>query len=149
MIEKPKLSFSKWFKWEDKGKYPDKKYPGVYMVAITDKNLEGTDPQLDDVVYIGMTNSWNGLIGRWRQFDRSIKGFSGHSGGNTVYADLGDYKNWTKKLFVCGSTVKCTVDKKTRTPDDLLYMGWVAYLEYEALAYYKTQLGKEPLYNKK
>ena len=82
----PCLQFSKWYKWENKKKYYLKKYPGVYIISITDKNnLENTQPNWKDVDYIGMTNSQNGLAGRWQQFSSSIKGNSGHSGGNKVF----------------------------------------------------------------
>ena len=149
MNDKPELKFSKWYKWEDRKTFPENDYPGVYMLAITDEDLSGKTPMFKDVSYIGMTNSYYGLYGRWGQFNRSINGGSGHSGGNTVYADLGNYKEWKKKRFVCGVMVKCDVQKSSRTPEDLIKMGWVAYMEMEAISLFKKKMGCEPKYNKK
>jgi len=96
-----------------------------------------------------MTNSQKGLYGRWSQFQTAIYGKGGHSGGNSVHKQLGYYNTWKKKLFVCGMSVKCNVYKGERSPSDLIKMGWVAFLEYEALAEYKERIGKEPEFHKK
>ena len=146
---KPKLKFSRWIKWENRSKFTNRQWPGVYILAITNKNLENKKPNFRDVVYIGMTNSHGGLISRWNQFDNSIHNKPGHSGGKTVFRDLGNYKNWKRKLFVCALPVKCNVFKDKRTPEDLIQMGWIAFLEYEALSKYKKLIGKEPKYNTK
>jgi len=146
---KPKFEFSRWIKWENKNKFPDKRWPGVYMLAITNKNLGGKKPNFKDVVYIGMTNSQKGLISRWRQFDNSIHNKAGHSGGKTVFRRLGNYKNWKRKLFVSALPVKCNVFKTKRTPEDIIKMGWIAFLEYETLSRYKRSIGIEPKYNTK
>lgn len=144
---KPKLEFSKWIKWENRNRFPNKQWPGVYMLAIANKNLEDKKPSFKDVVYIGMTNSHGGLISRWNQFDNSIHNKPGHSGGKIVFKDLGNYKNWKRRLFVCALPVKCNVFKEMRTPKDLLQMGWITFLEYEALSKYKKIIGNEPKYN--
>lgn len=144
---KPKLKFSRWIRWKNREKFHEKYWPGVYMLAITNKNLEDKKPNLKDVVYVGMTNSHGGLISRWNQFNNSIHGEPGHSGGKTVYKNLGNYKNWKKRLFVSALPVKCNVFKEKRTPQDLIMMGWITFLEYEALSKYKEIIGNEPKYN--
>lgn len=149
MDKKPKLIFSKWYTWKGRNNFPDIKYPGVYMIAITDKNLSGTKPNFKDVKYIGMTNSQGGLCSRWNQFFRSIRGNRGHSGGNTIFSALGHYLKWNQNLFVCGMSIKCNTTKSSRTPNDLIRMGWVAFLEYEAISKFKKEIGKEPKYNTK
>lgn len=146
---KPELQFSKWIRWKDRRKYPQGKLPGVYMLAITNKDLEGQNPRFEDVVYIGMTNSRGGLISRWNQFDNSIHNKPEHSGGKTVFRDLGDSNIWKFKLFVCVLPVDCNVLKDTQGPEDLIQMGWIAFLEYEAMAVYKKAMRKEPKYNTK
>lgn len=147
----PKLKFSEWIPWKKRGRFKRAYFPGIYMIAITRKNLEGMKPHHRDVKYIGMTNSKTGLYGRWNQFDQSIKGRPGHSGGWTVYYDLGSYNRWKKRLglYVAAMPLKCDVDKKLRKPGDLHVMGLIAYLEYFALAEYKRKTGKEPKYNTK
>jgi len=148
-MKKPVLEFSRWIAWERRSKYGGGKWPGVYMLSISRKKLVGGKPAFKDVVYIGMTNSRGGLAVRWDQFDNAIKGKEGHSGGKTVFKDLGHFKKWKKRLFVTACPVRCNVFKSNRTPKDLLKMGWVVFLEYEALSKYKKIVGMEPKYNTK
>lgn len=137
-IEIPALKFSPWYTWDDRRNVPQCNVPGIYLLSISCKNLALAGYAFDwsDVSYIGMTNSQQGLLGRWKQFDNSIHGKNGHSGGNSVFSKLGDYKNWEQhwelRLFVAAMPVECNVTKPT--DDDLIKMGWVAYLEYEAFA---------------
>jgi hypothetical protein len=148
LIPIPRLKLSPWYRWENRSHFPMKQQPGVYCLAITARNLEGQVPQWKDVVYIGMTNSKGGLVARWQQFANTINGKEGHSGGKKVVDDLGQYRMWKKKLFVCAMAVEC--DVTSRTPDDLTKMGWVAFLEFEALAKFaRAVLGKYPKYNTK
>ena len=148
-IEIPELSFCPWVAWEDRRAIENSKYPGVYLISISEMNLVGVSPVYKEVSYIGMTNSQGGLRGRWSQFHSSIHGRKGHSGGNTVFEDLGNYRTWDKNLFVSGMSILCN----TKTPDhsDLIKMGWVAYLEYEAFSafYLSDSILKKPRYNKK
>ena len=149
-IKKPKLKFSNWVKWQDRnGKKLD--CSGVYAISITNKNLANKSFNYKDVVYIGMSNARGGIRGRLNQFNRSINGGEGHSGGKTIYKNLGNYKKWRKVLYLYVSTfkVKCEVIRSKRSAKDLLLMGWVSFLEFEALAKCKQQVGTEPKYNKK
>ena len=145
----PKLSYSPWVPWEERNRIDSSKYPGIYLIAISTKDLSGLSPSYKDVVYIGITNSKQGLKGRWQQFFNSIRGKSGHSGGNTVYRHLGHYDNWPKKLFVSSMPIECN----TETPDqtDLIKMGWVAFLEYEAFSEFYSEMpkNKKPKFNTK
>ncbi len=156
MVNMPQLSFSKWALWEKRSKFQDGKNPGVYMISITKKTLEGTMPRYDDVAYIGMTNSSKGLFHRWEQFNNSItkgntiKG-NGNSGGVNTVKDLGEYNvdsRWKgTHLYVCGYAIACNTKKKERTPEDLLKMGLIRFLEYKALSECKAVTGHEPRYN--
>jgi hypothetical protein len=147
-ITLPELKFSTWYKWENRGEYNLKKYPGVYIISITEKNnLEGTKPYWRDAVYVGMTTSKKGLAGRWRQFDRSIKGKNGHSGGTSIFKAKGKYDLWEEHLYVAAMGIEC--DPVNPTGKDYLKMGWIVYLEYEAFAFYYRAVGGHPIYNKK
>jgi hypothetical protein len=147
---KPKLKFSNWIPWEDRNEYPYVKCPGVYMLTVSEKKLSDKTADLAMATYIGMTDSRGGLGLRWRQLNRSIcDGSRGHSGGRTIFNRLGSYVKWKRKLFVSACPVRCTVEKTMRTPSDLIQMGWVAYLEYEALAKFKELTGDEPEFNTK
>lgn len=146
-IEIPELKFCPWFAWANRRNISQCGMPGVYVLSITNKNLEGSLPEWADVCYIGMTNSRQGLIGRWQQFFNSVRGKDGHSGGKTVFSDLGHYDSWGKKLFVAAMPVECNVAIPTER--DLIRMGWVAYLEYEAFAEFHRHLPShgKPEYN--
>lgn len=143
----PEMKFCPWFTWENRRKIPLCDMPGIYLLSITQKNLDGMSPEWADVSYIGMTNSRQGLIGRWEQFFNSVRGKTGHSGGNTVFADLGHYETWNKKLFVAAMPIECCTSASTVR--DLKKMGWVAYLEYEAFAEYYRHFPSrgKPRYN--
>ncbi len=142
-MEIPKLKFSKWHKWCDKNDIENINYPGIYAIAITHKNLDGSRLEYKDVVYIGMTNSQKGLSDRLRKFDSSIKGKTGHSGANEIYAKLGNYDEWAKneKLFVAVMPIKC--DTERRNSADLRKMGMVAALEYMAFAKFQDETKDE------
>ena len=146
-IAVPEMKFCPWFAWENRKKIPLREMPGIYLLSVTRKNLEGQSPEWADVAYIGMTNSRQGLIGRWQQFFNSVRGKNGHSGGNTVFADLGHYESWKERLFVAAMPIECSVAAPTE--QDLIKMGWVAYLEYEAFAeYHRHVRGRgKPRYN--
>lgn len=144
----PKLKMSDWIKWENRDSIPNCKKPGVYVIAITNKDLEGSKPSFADVSYIGMTNSKAGLKGRWSQFNTAIKGIKGlHSGGDSVFKDLGHFNDWDLRLYVACMPIDC--DNKDPKAKDLIKMGWVAYFEYELFAQFfrEFQNQKKPKYN--
>lgn len=149
-MEKPRLKFSKWYKWEDRNNFPGKDLPGVYMISVTNKKLEGEKVKFEDVVYVGMSNAKRGLTNRLYQLHKAIQGHrGGHSGGMSIYDEMGDYSTWRKKAYFCVISIECNVDKNNnRTPSDLIKMGWVAFLEYEALSKFLKIMGREPEYNK-
>ena len=150
-IDKPALDFLKWVKWENRGNIANMGFPGIYAIAITDKNLDNADFNWHDVVYIGMSTSRKGLKDRLYFLDKAINGKSkDHSGGKRMYEKLGNYETWSRKMFVVTQIIPCNVNKdRGRTPEDLIKMGWIAFLEYEALAKYKEITGNEPTFNKK
>lgn len=146
----PILEFTRWHRWENRNSIADSQYPGVYVLAITNQDLEGLEVEYDQVCYIGMSNSKKGLKGRWGQFAQAIKGNRGrHSGGDTTFRHLGPYNTWDNKLFVAACPILC--DPDNYSPVDIRNMGIVAYLEYEAFAQFSEKhpdLDK-PKYNTK
>ncbi|MDP2628535.1 MAG: hypothetical protein Q8P15_01410 [Nanoarchaeota archaeon] len=128
--------------------------PGVYILAYTDKDLEGKSIKIEDIFYVGMTNSRGGLKQRLNQFISGIHKCYGHSAGNRFFQDYSKGKsfaiaNHKKKFFVASLSFPCKVHKDERTAEDLRKMGEVAKFEYEVLAYIKENLGREPELNKK
>lgn len=143
----PELNFSPWYSWENRKRSPIRNWPGVYILSISTKQLEDTIPSFSDVVYIGMTVRKEGLRGRWGDFDRSIRGGGGHSGGKRVFEDKGHYDKWREKLYVSAMGIECNVKKPTS--EDYIKMGWVAFLEYDGFAKFASEVGGHPKYNKK
>ena len=147
-LELPELIFSPWYSWGERNSFPLRLYPGVYLISITErKDLEHQYHSWQDVSYIGMTNSRAGLASRWRQFDRSINGDRGHSGGNTVFEELGPHSNWSENLYVAAMAVEC--NPRRPEADDYRRMGWVTFFEYEAFALFHEKVGGHPRYNKR
>lgn len=129
-------------------------YPGVYLLAYSDKDLEGKNVELKDVFYVGMSNSRGGVRQRLRQFLHGIENDALHSAARRFYKEYAEGVPFSRikrrKTFYCVSaSVRCVVNKETRTPDDLRKMGDIAALEYYALAYIKDKLNHEPELNKK
>lgn len=132
----------------------DGSYPGVYVLAYSDQDLEGKPINPRDIFYVGMSNSQGGVRQRLGQFLRAIEMGTGHSGGNRFYAEYAHDRPFSelenrKTFFVAVVTIPCDVDKKDRTPADLRAMGDVAALEYYVLAHIREALGREPELNKK
>lgn len=144
----PELKFSPWYRWENREEYPLANCAGVYLIAISKKDLEGVVPSFADVVYIGITVAKKGLKGRWGQLDKCVRGLKGyHSGGKTIYKDKGNYEMWAERLYVSGMGIEC--DVSTPTPQDYHKMGWVAFLEYDGFAKFASEIGGHPKYNKR
>lgn len=146
-ISIPPLIFSRWTPWESRFDISGREYPGVYVIAISDDDLAGHAVRWRDVVYVGMTKSKGGLTQRWSQFQNSIRGRNGHSGGWTIFQALGSFDDWTSNLFVAAMPVRC--NPADPNPTDLRRLGWVAYLEYEAFSKFSRQVPdqKKPIYN--
>lgn len=143
-----------WVKLYDYCNLENCKYPGVYLLAYTEKELEGKPIDLADIFYVGMSNSLGGIKQRLRQFISGIERGYGHSGGNRFFKDYSENSPFSKldnkkRFYVVSISVSCNVNKKERTPEDLRKMGDVTKFEYEVLAYIKEKLEREPELNKK
>ncbi len=130
------------------------KFPGVYLLAFTNTDLEGKPIELKDIFYVGMSNSRGGAKQRLKQFINGIHKNYGHSAGNRFFQDYSKGKsfavaNHKKTFFVASLSLPCIVHKDERTAEDLRKMGEVAKFEYDVLAYIKEKIGKEPELNKK
>jgi hypothetical protein len=60
-----------------------------------------------------------------------------------------DYENFKKGLFVSIYPIKCNINPKLSTPNDISNMRQVAYLEYECFAQYLERFRQWPEYNDK
>lgn len=139
---------------DDISGWKDVSFPGVYLLAYSNRDLKGKRISLKDIFYIGMSNSMGGVEQRIYQFLSAIEGDWGHSGGNRFFSNYCDEKPFSKrknkkKFYFAYVTIPCEVRKKYRKGKDLRMMGEVARLEYYALASVKDSTGSEPELNKK
>ena len=142
------LPFSDWFAWNERAGIPGKKFPGIYAIVISKKNISGGKfTWRKDISYIGMTNSKGGLNARLNQFDAVLKERSGHGGAERFRYDYEDGKKLASLLYVSVIPFEC--DVLSREPADLLIMGSVAMAEYEAWAENSGRYHVLPKYNEK
>jgi len=140
--------FSNWFKWENRNKTENIKFPGIYILAVSIKNLEGKKfDWIPEVEYVGMTNSVAGLKGRLKQFDNTIIGKTGHGGADRFRYKYQNYNELINKLYV--SVIPFICDVKSNSPKDLRIMGEVAKFEYDCFAKYVELYGRLPKFNDK
>ncbi len=140
--------FSEWKKWDKRKQLNGLKFPGVYILAITGQDIEEKEfSWLKEIVYVGMTNSKKGLSGRFYQFDRTIKGYTGHGGAKRFKYDYSDYKELKSNLFVSARYFECQNKIYPPRVDDLLVKGEVAKYEYVCIAEYVKRFNRLPKYN--
>ena len=142
-------NFSHWYRWDARKEYPGISYPGIYIVAISSKDISGSPFSFtDEVVYIGMTNAVSGLRGRLVQFDNTIaRKHCQHGGADRVLYKHQDYLALSKTLYVALQHFECTPE--SATPADLRAMGRVANAEFECMACCIERLGHLPEFNRK
>lgn len=147
--------FSKWVLFK---KQPAIDLPGIYVLAVSEKDLTGEEfSWIEEIKYIGMTNSKKGLKGRLKQFENTMRGKTGH-GGARRFRKTNEYKdpdrdiidkNLFSKLYVSVAPFGSTVIKDDNPPEVLKTMGEVAKAEYECFALYRKKFGPLPQYNDK
>jgi len=115
------------------------RYPGVYLLAYTAKDIAGQKIRIDDVYYVGMSNSAGGVRARLRQFKSALEKGCGHSAGNHCFAQNRSRAfsglRGKKAFFFTSLCVPCSGLKSSGTPEDFRKMGFVACLEYYAIAH--------------
>jgi hypothetical protein len=147
-MEKKTFSFSKWARFDKRDGLGELKYPGIYAIAYSDEDISGENfSYREEIVYFGMTNSKEGLHGRLRQFDNTVKSKSkDHGGAERFCFNLEkEDENWKGKLYVSVMPVPC--DVTSNSPEDLICMGEVAKQEYVCFAEYVKKYGAKPRFN--
>src|SRR3712207_529496 len=61
------------------------RFPGVYVLAYTSKRLAGRRVHVDNVYYVGMSNSAGGVRARLNQFKSANETGGLHSGGKNFF----------------------------------------------------------------
>lgn len=140
---------SKWIAWDKRDELENLQYPGVYILAYSKPDLTGKAfSWIEEIVYVGMTNSAGGLNGRLKQFDNTIKNKRGHGGAERFNYEYDPRKNVLRRLlYVAVAPFKCTVVGDPPEPKDLIIMGDVAKAEYEGFARYVEAFKRLPKYN--
>jgi hypothetical protein len=118
--------------------------PGVYLLAYSSKRLEGQRVQINDVYYVGMSNSRGGVTARLKQFKNALERGYGYSAGDYCYKQnkrpFSKLGNRRKFYFVAWCI---DVSRKSDlTPGQLRKMGHVTCLEYYAIAHVKARSRK-------
>ena len=135
-------------KWSERDALDCLDLPGVYAIARSRRNIAGHPfSYRRQIIYFGMTNSRGGLRARLRQFDNTIKGKRGHSGGRRTREKHPDYLKLAPRLYVSVCPYECEV--ASRRPRDLRVMGEVAKREYDCFARFVRRFGRLPEFNDK
>jgi len=143
-----KNKFSTWAMWQERSSLDDIRFPGVYVIALSDKKIAGKAfSWRREIIYVGMTNAKSGLKSRLQQFDNTIKGKDGHGGGRRVRYKHRNYKKLIPLLYVSVWPHEC--DVKSNRPADLRITSAVAKLEYECFAVFVEKFGRLPEFNDK
>jgi hypothetical protein len=141
-------SFSQWIKWTKRKDLLQLQYPGVYAIALSEKDISGTPfSWRSEIIYIGMTKAKGGLKSRLGQFENTIIGKDEHGGAQRVRFKHPYYGKLVPTLYVSVCPHECNV--QSNDPMDLRIMGDVAKFEYECFAVFVEHFGKLPEFNDK
>lgn len=143
------MKFSNWIKWPDRNNLNDLQYPGIYAISYNKHNMNNKSFNwIEEIIYVGMTNSKKGIKNRLRQFDNTIcwKG-NNHGGAKRVRYKYKDYDKLIKYLYVAVCPFIC--DVTSNEGKDLRIMGKVAEYEYICFAEYVEEFGMQPEFNDK
>jgi hypothetical protein len=141
--------FSIWTSWKNKNNLSGINYPGIYVIAYTSTNLNGTKFSWHhEIIYIGMTNSKGGLRSRLHQLDRTLKGkINKHGGADRIKYIHSNYDAFCENAYVTILPVKC--DPSKIEPQQLIKMSDVPKYEYLCWAEYIDRYGELPKFNQK
>ena len=117
-------------------------------IAISTNDLSSKSfSWIQQIVYVGMTNSRSGLKGRLKQFDNTIIGKTGHGGADRFRHDYPQNKDLLPLLYVAIVPFDCDVTSISTA--NLITMGDVAKAEYECFAQFAKAYECLPKYNNK
>lgn len=141
------LRFENWQPWADRSNRPSCKLPGVYAIAISDRNLAHEEfSVLESIVYFGMTNVE--LRGRLENFHRTANLTKCEHGGadRFVYRHR-DFNKVRDQLYVAQWPFESSSEPSVA--DTLRLKGRVLQAEYECFAaYVELFKGQVPEFNR-
>jgi hypothetical protein len=129
------------------------RYPGVYLLAYSTRNLNGKRIKETDVLYVGMSNAAGGVRSRLRNFRDGIEKNNSHSAARRFYREYLKNRPWTtaknrKTFYYVALSVECVSDKGRVAATDLRELGHIACLEFYAVARVREKTGRAPPLNK-
>ena len=144
---------SRWKRWKDRSSILNADHPGIYFLALTDQDFSDQEFSMrKEIIYIGMTISVKGVLGRLYQFERAILGFKDiHGGGDRVRywllnkSDIPNEQSFLDSLYVSAKIFP--VSNTKNTPDDWRQKGEVAKHEYTSFADYFEKYDHLPQFN--
>ncbi len=136
-----------WIKWNQRSQIPNKSQPGIYFLAYTKEDISGKRFSLiKEIIYIGMTISKSGVIGRLDQFKVTMEGkYNTHGGAQRVRFKYKNFNEFFNDLFV--SVYSFPVSKTRDTADDWRIKGECVKHEYVSFAEYLDLFGFLPEFN--
>jgi hypothetical protein len=144
-------------KWErlhgDAFSDPALRFPGVYLLAYSKRDLAQKPVEERDVLYVGMSNAQGGVRVRLKQFRDGIEKNDLHSGARRFYREYQSNRPWSKlkgakSLFYAAISIECVSEKSKLTPADLRKLGHVCCLEYYVIARVREKAQRMPPLNK-
>ena len=138
---------TKWIPWNQRNNISKKDQPAIYYIAYSEENIEGNDfSYIEEIVYIGMTISNNGLKSRLDQFEKAMKGLNDvHSGAERVRFKHKDANDFFKKTYVSACIFE--LSKEKNTSNDWRIKGDCVGHEYKSFAEYLDKHKKLPEFN--
>jgi len=138
---------TKWFSWKNRDHISNKNQPAIYYIAHSNENIEGKDfSYIEEIVYIGMTISKNGLKGRLDQFEKAMKGSDKiHGGAERVRFKHKDVDSFFKKAYVSACIFELSNEKNTS--EDWRTKGECVGHEYKSFAAFLDQHHNLPEFN--
>lgn len=136
----------KWTKWENRSQIPQIREPGVYFIALSGQDISGqTFCVIEEIIYIGVSISQKGVLGRFYQFQKAMEGKNGvHGGAERVRFKHTNAKTFFESAYIC-------VKPFPLTENDPVYnwkqKGECLKQEYVSIANYLEQFGRVPEFN--
>jgi hypothetical protein len=142
------LLASKWANLDDACSDRNLRFPGVYILAHTDRQLSGKQVELEDIFHVGMSVSAGGVRQRLKQFKAGIERNCCHSGAMRFYRDHARQTPFSKlgtaERFYAAAAIICC---ERQSHSDWRDMGHVACLEFYTVAHVLEKTARMPKLN--
>ncbi|WP_069132981.1 class-II aminoacyl-tRNA synthetase family protein [Rhodohalobacter halophilus] len=136
----------KWTKWKSRRTIPQIKQPGVYYIALSDQDISGQPFRfIEEIIYVGVSISKKGVLGRLYQFKKAMEGINGvHGGAERVRFKHTEVRDFFSRVYIC-------VNSFPLTENDHVFnwkqKGECLKEEYVSIAMYLDHFGRLPEFN--